>query len=114
MLAAIGVSFSTYVDVFDILLFNTVCSLFVHKCLLTYIHCPDGGDCCGHQNDYQYCKDCKCLDCTFEYARDKCVKEIKGFCGAAKFVGDGFCDDSNNNAGCSWDNGDCCGNSGKV
>merc|ERR1739848_817007 len=23
--------------------------------------------------------------------------------------GDAYCDDANNNAGCNWDNGDCCG-----
>ena len=24
-------------------------------------------------------------------------------------AGDGVCDDVNNNAGCNWDKGDCCG-----
>jgi hypothetical protein len=34
-------------------------------------------------------------------------------CGAAQYQGDGFCDDANNNGGCSWDGGDCCGSTGK-
>ena len=25
------------------------------------------------------------------------------------YAGDGVCDDVNNNAGCNWDKGDCCG-----
>merc|ERR1712151_135921 len=66
----------------------------------------DGGDCCGDDNKYGYCTECKCKDCT---EKDKCVKDIKGKCGATKYVGDGFCDDGNNNAGCNWDKGDCCG-----
>ena len=74
----------------------------------------DGGDCCGHDNDYKYCQKCACLDCTYKHKSDKCVKKIQGFCGQEKFQGDGVCDDSNNNAGCSWDDGDCCGFSGKV
>ena len=74
----------------------------------------DGGDCCGHDNDYKYCQKCACLDCTYKHKSDKCVKKIKGFCGKEKFQGDGVCDDKNNNAGCSWDDGDCCGFSGKV
>ena len=24
-------------------------------------------------------------------------------------LGDGYCDDGNNNEGCNWDGGDCCG-----
>ena len=27
----------------------------------------------------------------------------------ADFIGDGFCDDENNNEGCQFDGGDCCG-----
>jgi len=69
----------------------------------------DGGDCCGPSNSYDYCDKCKCLDCTYETKGDKCVKAIKGACGAKAYVGDKFCDDDNNNAGCNWDKGDCCG-----
>ena len=60
----------------------------------------DGGDCCGAQH-FEYCTECACLDplavCT-------------GRCGlGAGFRGDGYCDDNNNNCGCDWDGGDCCG-----
>ena len=69
----------------------------------------DGGDCCGPSNDYRYCgDDCECLDCTFEHPSDECVDMITGSCGVQQFMGDGFCDDDNNNAGCDWDGGDCC------
>merc|ERR1712054_565805 len=73
----------------------------------------DGGDCCGPNANKQYCKACKCLDCNFKIKGDACIKVPTGSCGAPKFKGDGFCDDNNNNAACSWDKGDCCGNSGK-
>ena len=69
----------------------------------------DGGDCCGTSNSYAFCTDCECLDCTYEWPSDACIDKIQGVCGKANFVGDGFCDDKNNNAGCSWDDGDCCG-----
>ena len=29
-------------------------------------------------------------------------------CGAAKYKGDGVCDDNNNHKGCDYDGGDCC------
>merc|ERR1711884_27389 len=32
-----------------------------------------------------------------------------GVCGVPSWKGDGFCDDENNNAGCAYDGGDCCG-----
>merc|ERR1712032_755103 len=69
----------------------------------------DKGDCCGPKNNYKYCKKCKCRDCTFVSKGDACVKAIKKGCGAPKWKGDGNCDDENNNAGCTWDGGDCCG-----
>ena len=30
-------------------------------------------------------------------------------CGSPQWKGDDFCDDDNNNAGCDFDGGDCCG-----
>merc|ERR1719219_777732 len=30
-------------------------------------------------------------------------------CGSPHWKGDNYCDDENNNAGCEWDGGDCCG-----
>ena len=29
--------------------------------------------------------------------------------GNAAWIGDSYCDDANNNEGCQWDGGDCCG-----
>merc|ERR1719326_468161 len=54
-------------------------------------------------------KKCKCMDCTYEAKGDACIKDMKKSCGAPKFKGDKYCDDSNNFAGCQWDGGDCCG-----
>lgn len=69
----------------------------------------DGGDCCGPKNNYKFCKQCKCRDCTYKGAGDGCVKVMQKGCGKPKFKGDGYCDDDNNVAGCTWDGGDCCG-----
>ena len=33
----------------------------------------------------------------------------QGYGGIMYWVGDGFCDDINNNEACGYDNGDCCG-----
>merc|ERR1712176_1238322 len=75
----------------------------------------DKGDCCGvskYGKDKQmtYYKKCECLDCNYKKKGDKCVDNIQGHCGAVEYKGDGNCDDNNNNAGCAWDGGDCCGN----
>ena len=35
--------------------------------------------------------------------------DLKGNNGKLEWVKDGFCDDINNNAACSYDGGDCCG-----
>ena len=43
------------------------------------------------------------------YPKDDCGNDKKNKCGKKDFVGDGYCDDENNNAGCGWDKGDCCG-----
>merc|ERR550537_1302857 len=58
----------------------------------------DGGDCCAKSNggkvNKAYCKECKCKD----------PKNQGGStCGAPDYVGDGVCDDSNNNKGCKYD-----------
>merc|ERR1712025_1028835 len=57
----------------------------------------DGGDCCGPTVNTKYCTDCLCVDP--EYKGSRCI---------AKHMGDGFCDDANNNIKCSWDEGNCC------
>merc|ERR1712051_211445 len=71
----------------------------------------DKGDCCGTSGDtrqFSYCKKCECLD----PAKKKAGCKKSDSCGAKLYVGDGRCDDENNNCGCDWDNGDCCGSSG--
>merc|ERR1711988_2092026 len=37
------------------------------------------------------------------------VKGCNAKCTAPKYIGDGNCDDENNNCGCKYDGGDCCG-----
>merc|ERR1712037_323689 len=64
----------------------------------------DGGDCCLKNVVKKYCKQCKCLDPA---KANKC-DTTKNKCGAAKYKGDGNCDDENNNCGCEYDGGDCC------
>ena len=36
-------------------------------------------------------------------------KQIGCINGIVGYIGDGYCDDENNNAGCHFDGGDCCG-----
>merc|ERR1711920_209871 len=67
----------------------------------------DGGDCCsktvkGGKVKTSYCKQCKCLD-------PKASSSCKGSCKFPNYKGDGNCDDDNNNCGCAYDGGDCCG-----
>merc|ERR1712032_1262967 len=59
----------------------------------------DGGDCCGPKVKTKYCKVCKCLDPGYKAPA----------CGAPAYKGDGNYDDENNNKGCAYDGGDCCG-----
>ena len=33
----------------------------------------------------------------------------KETCGSPSYKGDNYCDDDNNNCGCNYDGGDCCG-----
>merc|ERR1712151_110530 len=69
----------------------------------------DGGDCCsgsvkGGYVKTTYCKECKCKDP--KHKGKGCQKK----CTVPQFIGDGNCDDENNNCGCKYDGGDCCGN----
>merc|ERR1712185_787576 len=68
-----------------------------------------GGDCCGSDVKTTYCKQCKCLDPNF-----KQDGSCSGKCGLASYKGDGNCDDENNNCGCGYDGGDCCGSNVKT
>merc|ERR1712224_798809 len=67
----------------------------------------DEGDCCGKNGDkyqFEYCLDCKCQNPQLE-------NDCKGICNSPNYKGDGNCDDENNNCGCDYDGGDCCGKS---
>jgi len=68
----------------------------------------DEGDCCPPHNALwdMYCNDCKCKQSQPTPAVT--TTPATGGCGMPAFVGDGFCDDNNNNAGCNFDDGDCC------
>ena len=90
----------------------------------------DKGDCCGTNNkyhQYSYCKQCKCLaafkatsttvtSATMQIKSTLATESAKceGKCSYSSYSGDGYCDDGNNNCGCNWDNGDCCGANGKY
>merc|ERR1712025_1323513 len=63
----------------------------------------DGGDCCGSNVKTAYCTQCACKDPNFKGGA------CSGTCGAKQYKGDGNCDDENNNCGCAYDGGDCCG-----
>merc|ERR1712127_428523 len=72
----------------------------------------DKGDCCGDSGNAKqrkFCKDCKCLDPnSSDFAKAVCL----GKCSHPNWTGDGVCDSGNNNCGCAYDKGDCCGDSG--
>ena len=70
----------------------------------------DGGDCCGTTYDLQldvqtdYCTVCQCL----EGGGGSGGTTPSGGCNQG-WISDGYCDDINNNLGCTYDGGDCCG-----
>merc|ERR1712222_9368 len=75
----------------------------------------DGGDCCngsvqGGSVKKSYCKECKCKDPKYP---DDSKHACKEKCTAPEYIGDGNCDDENNNCGCGFDKGDCCNRSVK-
>ena len=71
----------------------------------------DGGDCCGDsglETQYNYCggsEEVCCLDPKYKQDSPQC----NGECGKNSNKGNGKCNDGNNNCGCDWDGGDCCG-----
>lgn len=58
----------------------------------------DGGDCCGTCINKEFCSSCTCLD-------GGPGNDIA----FSKWVGNKYCDDGTNHAGCNYDGGDCCG-----
>ena len=61
----------------------------------------DGGDCCGDDVSMSYCSVCQCLDPGYQAPASSACQDA--------WIGDAQCDDDNNNAACSYDGGDCCG-----
>merc|ERR1712193_158150 len=62
----------------------------------------DGGDCCsttviGGTVKTPYCSECKCKD-----PKEK-GKGCDKVCESKDYIGDGICDDENNNCGCNYD-----------
>jgi hypothetical protein len=73
----------------------------------------DAGDCCNtlKKDAFSRCKTCKCLDPDIQakQLKPKTPGNCLAACGQSKWVQDAYCDDNNNNCGCGWDGGDCCG-----
>ena len=74
-----------------------------------YLNIPicdfDGGDCCSDSIG-EFCSLCTCfVPANYTGAlSDKCQ---------SSWIGDGQCDDANNNLGCQYDGDDCCGDKGE-
>ena len=73
----------------------------------------DGGDCCALTNSNAdkdvYCDDCSCLDPNAQSTTTSTTTNgVDGECAIPQWQGDSYCDDTNNNAACNWDGGDCC------
>merc|ERR1719433_686847 len=67
----------------------------------------DGGDCCGPKVNKTYCKECECKG---DKPRPRPTQPpCTETCGNERYKGDNYCDDDNNNCGCNYDGGDCCG-----
>ena len=45
----------------------------------------------------------------FNFSEMESSNYCSGTCATVSYKGDGYCDDENNNCGCEWDGGDCCG-----
>ena len=73
----------------------------------------DGGDCCGSYVNTAYCTECQCLEGGGENVgttTSSSIATTNGGIGCNEgWVADGYCDDNNNNLGCNFDGGDCCG-----
>ena len=72
----------------------------------------DGGDCCGANVQTDYCLACLCLEGGGGESGGTTTSSITTSTSAAcnqGWIGDGFCDDINNNLDCTYDGGDCCG-----
>ena len=79
----------------------------------------DGGDCCGPNVNTNVCTECQCLEggeegsgggiTTTSGTTATCYYWLSCNQGMILWIGDGYCDDVNNNEACCFDGGDCCG-----
>ena len=77
----------------------------------------DDGACCGDDVDKTFCTLCECFGPvppnpsppTTVPTTLSTSTPTTGGCGLPEWATDEFCDDVNNNAGCNWDDGACCG-----
>ena len=68
----------------------------------------DGGDCCGHCVNKEYCTHCECIgNNTNKYGLSNSVAGDNGI--SNSMIGNGFCEDEINTVGCAFDGFDCCG-----
>eukprot|EP00903_Cladosiphon_okamuranus_P008222 g7915.t1 len=73
----------------------------------------DGGDCCEctctTDDDYGCRGDYQCIDPAAPCVDDDDVTvDLVENCGYVGGIGNGYCDEGNNNAECNYDGGDCC------
>ena len=80
--------------------------------------CTTANPCDEHEGDCDSNEECKfSLDCGSNNCPDSlgfdsgvdCCYVCSGTCGSPSWIGDNNCDDENNNCGCGWDGGACCG-----
>ena len=80
----------------------------------------DGGDCCGPNVNTAYCSDCICCSdpTTCVTTTSQATTTPFGTTGSNScnqgWIGDGYCDDINNNQYCNFDGGDCCGSNANT
>ena len=71
----------------------------------------DGGDCCGSSVQTNYCTECLCLEVGGGGSGGTTTSSVTTTSGDCNqiWIGDGYCNDINNNLACTYDGGDCCG-----
>ena len=79
---------------------NTYCDDGLNKAECNF----DGGDCCNPNANTDYCSICQCHNSSWTIA-----PTTTPCSGNPSWIGDNYCDDVNNNPGCVYDGGDCCG-----
>ena len=77
-----------------------------------YFNCEEFDNDAGDCDPEESCEDqglITCDDGSCAATADECVEDPYPYCaGNTSWIGDGWCDSSNNNADCGFDAGDCC------